>query len=212
RYQLVNNCSPLRAGVNFLAYGVPFPVGVVISSILAGKFRLPLVYIIAVATIIQIVGFALLSTTPDDLNPWPGQFGYSVIAGLGVGITGGLYTFLNPLAIDKKEQYLAIGAGVQARMIGGSVGIAVVNSVWVNYVRHHLASTLTKTDIDALLTNVGSLSGYPPSVQERFRSVCSGAYNLQMRVTLGFVAAQVIVIAALWRQPAYRVSKEGKLV
>lgn len=104
RYQLVNELSPLDAGVKFLAYGVPFPYGVVISSVLAGRFRVPFVYIIGLGTAIQIIGFALLSTTPDTVSPWPGQYGYSFIAGLGVGITGGLYTFLNPLSIDKKEQ------------------------------------------------------------------------------------------------------------
>lgn len=107
---------------------------------------------------------------------------------------------------------LAIGAGVQARMLGGSVGIAVVNSVWVNYVRQHLGSILTKADIDTLLTDIESLGGFSTAVQEAFRVVCSDAYNLQMLVTLGFSAAQVIVMAALWRRPAYRVSKEGALM
>jgi hypothetical protein len=104
RYQLINESSPLDAGVKFLAYGVPFPFGVVVTSILAGRFRLPFVYIIALGTALQIVGFALLSTTPGTVNPWGGQFGYSFIAGLGTGITGGLYNFLNPLSIDKREQ------------------------------------------------------------------------------------------------------------
>lgn len=97
-------------------------------------------------------------------------------------------------------------------MLGGSVGIAVANSVWVNYVRRHLGSMLTEADIDTLLTDTKSLGGFSNTVQEAFRTVCSDAYNLQMRVTLGFVAAQVIVMVALWRRPAYRVSKEGTLM
>ncbi|KAI6082295.1 major facilitator superfamily domain-containing protein [Hypoxylon rubiginosum] len=212
RYQLVNESSPLGAGVKFLAYGVPFPVGVVVTSILAGKFRLPFIYIILLGTAIQVVGFALLSTTPGTVDPWPGQFGYSFIAGLGVGITGVLYNFLNPLSIDKKEQYLAIAAGIQARMLGGSVGIAVVNSVWVNYVRRHLGSILTEAEIDTLLADTKSLARFPVIVQEAFRSVTSDAYNLQMLATLGFAATNVIVVAALWRRPAYRASKEGVLM
>ncbi|KAI0875736.1 major facilitator superfamily domain-containing protein [Hypoxylon argillaceum] len=188
RYQLINESSPLDAGVKFLAYGVPFPFGVVVTSILAGKFRLPFVYIIILGTALQIVGFSLLSTAPGTVSPWRGQFGYSFIADL------------------------AIGAGVQARMLGGSVGIPVVNSVWINYVRQHLASMLTETDIDTLLTNIGTLGGFPPAVQKEFRAVCNDAYNLQMLATLGFVAAQVIVVVALWRRPAYRLSKEGALM
>jgi cation transport ATPase len=97
-------------------------------------------------------------------------------------------------------------------MLGGSVGIAVVNSVWINYVRQHLASMLTEADITTLLTDIGTLGGFPPAVQKAFRAVCNDAYNLQMLATLGFVAAQAIVIVALLRRPAYRLSKEGALM
>ncbi|KAF2015122.1 MFS general substrate transporter [Aaosphaeria arxii CBS 175.79] len=211
RYQLINKSSPLGAGVKFLAYGIPFPVGVVVPTILAGRIRLPFTYILMLGTILQIVGFALLSTVPSSVDTWPGQFGYSCIAGLGGGITGGLYNFLVPLSIDKKEQYLAIGAGQQARMLGGSVGIAVVNSVWVNYVRSHLGSVLAKAEIDTLLTDTESLIDFPTVTQETFRTICSDAYNLQMRATLGFAAAQVIVTVALWRRSAYRLGSEGQL-
>lgn len=96
-------------------------------------------------------------------------------------------------------------------MLGGSVGIAVTNSVWVNYVRRHLRPMLAEADINALLTDTRSLADFPAAVQEAFRNVCGDAYNLQMLVTLGFVAAQVIVMVALWRRPAYRLSKEGTL-
>ncbi|KAK4206793.1 major facilitator superfamily domain-containing protein [Rhypophila decipiens] len=212
RYQLVNRSSPFEAGIKFLAYGVPFPFGVVVTSILVGRLRIPFLYIIILGTAVQIIGFALLSTTPSSVDPWPGQFGYSFLAGLGVGITGGLYNFLNPLSIDKKDQYLAIGAGVQARMLGGSVGIAVVNSVWVNYVRGRLVSVLTEDETDTLLADLQSLRRFPAEIQETFRTVCSDAFNLQMLVTLGFVAAQVIVMIALWRRPAYRLSREGALM
>jgi hypothetical protein len=97
-------------------------------------------------------------------------------------------------------------------MLGGSVGIAVVNSVWVNYVRRHLGSLLPTADINTLLTDTESLNGFPTAVQEAFRAVCSDAYNLQMLATLGFAAAHVVVMVALWRRPAYRLGTEGKLV
>lgn len=97
-------------------------------------------------------------------------------------------------------------------MLGGSVGIAVVNSVWVNYVRRHLGSILTEAEIDTLLADTKSLARFPVIVQEAFRSVTSDAYNLQMLATLGFAATNVIVVAALWRRPAYRASKEGVLM
>jgi hypothetical protein len=44
-------------------------------------------------------------------------------------------------------EVLSIGAGLQARMLGGSVDVAVVNSVWLNCVRHELESTLSGTEM-----------------------------------------------------------------
>jgi MFS family permease len=212
RYQLVNGNSPLDAGIKFLSYGVPFPVGIVISSVLAGRLHVPFLYIIMLGTTIQIVGFSLLSTTPDTMDVWAGQYGYSVIAGLGVGITIGLYTFLVPLTIDKKEQYLSVGAGFQARMLGGSVGVAVVNSVWVNKVRHELGLILSEPEVDTLFADISSLRRFPVATQQAFRVICSDAYNQQMLVTLGFVAAQVIAMIGLWRRPLYGLSKKGELI
>jgi hypothetical protein len=42
--------------------------------------------------------------------------------------------------------------------------------------------------------------------------VFSDAYDRQMLVAVGFVAAQVIVTIGLWRWPPYRLSKDGELV
>jgi hypothetical protein len=96
-------------------------------------------------------------------------------------------------------------------MLGGAVGIAVVNSVWFNYVRSHLASTLAAAEIDALLVNINSLSQYSPIVQIIVRTVCSDGYNLQMRATLGFAAGHLLVLLLIWRKRPYRLSKEGAL-
>ncbi|KAH8879537.1 MFS general substrate transporter [Thozetella sp. PMI_491] len=211
RYQLVNQSTPLEAGVQFLSYGALFPVGLLLASVLVGRVRVPIVHIIAAGMTFQLVGFALLSTTPDSVQMWRGQFGYSAIAGLGTGLTGGVYWLLAPISIGKEDQYLGVGAGVQARMLGGSIGVAVVNSVWINYVRTHLASRLPAAEIDSLLMNIGTLPSYPPAMQDAFRAGCSDAYNLQMRATLGFCAGHVIVLAVMWRRRPYRVSKEGTL-
>jgi hypothetical protein len=104
RYQLVNETSPLAAGVRLLAFGVPFPVGLVMGSFLTGRLRIPFFLTLLFGTVLQIVGFALLSTIPSTVHLWPGQFGYSVIAGLGVGISAGTYYLMTPISCDKKEQ------------------------------------------------------------------------------------------------------------
>jgi len=104
RYQLVNESSSLGAGVKLLAYAVPMPVGILIGSILNGKQRLPFVYTLLLGATLQTVGFALLSTVPTTTHLWRGQLGYSVIAGLGVGISVGTYYVLTPIVCDKPDQ------------------------------------------------------------------------------------------------------------
>ena len=104
RYQLVNESSSLGAGVKLLAYSVPMPIGILIGSILTGKRRLPFVYTLLVGATLHTVGFALMSTVPTTTHLWRGQFGYSVKAGLGVGISVGTYYVLTPIACDKQDQ------------------------------------------------------------------------------------------------------------
>lgn len=104
RYQLVNASSPLSAGVKFLAFAAPMPFGILLGSVLTGKRRVPFVHTLLLAAALQTVGFALLSTVPTTVHVWAGQYGYSVIAGLGVGLSVGSYYVLTPIACDKKDQ------------------------------------------------------------------------------------------------------------
>ncbi|KAI9643651.1 hypothetical protein NHQ30_008273 [Ciborinia camelliae] len=212
RYQLVNKSSSLGAGVKLLAYAVPMPVGILVGSVLTGKKRIPFVYTLLLGATLQTIGFALMSTVPIAQNVWPGQYGYSVIAGLGVGISVGTYYVLTPIACDKQDQHLALGLGLQARMLGGAVGLAIVNSVWLNYVRSHLTSVLSGRQIALLLRDFNTLSLYTASDQSFIRSVCGDGYNLQMRATLGFTIAQFFIVLALWRKRPLRLGTEGTLV
>lgn len=230
RYQLVNASSPLSAGVKLLAYAIPMPFGILFGSVLTGKRRMPFVYPLLFGATLQTVGFALMSTVPTTLHLWSGQYGYSAIAGLGVGISVGSYYVLTPIAGDKQDQRewhswctlisilvvltttdLALGLGLQARMFGGAVGIAVVNSIWLNYTQSHLASVLSASQIRALLGDINVLELLSPNVRAVVRSVCGDAYNLQMRASLGFTAAQFLVVLALWRRHPIRLSEEGTL-
>ncbi|KAK3934699.1 hypothetical protein QBC46DRAFT_347368 [Diplogelasinospora grovesii] len=124
RYQLVNQSSPLGAGVKLLAYAVAMPVGIVLGSIMSGRLRLAFIYILFIGAMMQTVGFALLSTVPTTTDLWNGIFGYSVLMGLGVGICAGTYYVITPISSGKGDQHLALGSGLQCRMLGGAIGNA----------------------------------------------------------------------------------------
>lgn len=104
RYQLVNLSSPLGAGVKLLPYAVYCPTGILLTTVLTERLRVPFVYTLLLGTLLQTVGFALLSTVPNTIQVWGGQYAYSVIAGLGTGATIGTLYSMAPVVVDKKDQ------------------------------------------------------------------------------------------------------------
>jgi hypothetical protein len=53
---------------------------------------------------------------------------------------------------------------------------------------------------DALLTAVQQARLLPPAQQLEVRTVLSEAYSLQMKILVGFAAAQVLVVALVYRR------------
>lgn len=82
RFQLVNGLSSLDAGVRILPFGAAFPVG----SVVASKIKIPGIYLVLLGSVLQIVGYALLSTMTASENVQPSVYGYQVICGLGCGL------------------------------------------------------------------------------------------------------------------------------
>ncbi|KAI2620776.1 major facilitator superfamily domain-containing protein [Hypomontagnella submonticulosa] len=211
RYQLVNAATPIQAGARLLSYAAMLPFGIVLSNALTGKFQVPFVYTLILGAALQTVGFALLSTLPTTVETWTGQYGYSVISGLGIGISIGTFYVIGPIAVDKKDQHLAVGAGMQSRLLGSAVGIAIVNSVLNGYLREHLSLVLDPSLLEQLLQSAANLETFDSNVQFKVRAAYGEAFNLQMRATVAFCAAQFLIVPLLWKKKPLRLSKNGTL-
>jgi hypothetical protein len=95
-------------------------------------------------------------------------------------------------------------------MLGGAVGIAVVNAVLNSYVRLHLRSTLTAGQLDAILQSASRIKSLTPALQEIVRVVYGQAYNLQLRVTIAFTAAQFLAVILMWKRKQLRLGHDGR--
>lgn len=104
---------------------------------------------------------------------------------------------------------LAIGTGLQLRMLGGAVGIAVVNSKFNSYLRAKLPGVLQEPQLSAVLHSASSIEMLPLEVQSQVRKVYGEAYNWQMRVTIGFAAAGFLIVPLIWQKRALRLGKDG---
>ncbi len=104
RFQIVNSTSPLGAGIRLLPFTCATPVGSIVSSMVAGKMKIPPIYLVVTASCLQIVGFSLLSTLPVVKYIPRAQYGYEVIAGFGVGINISTLVLMTPASVQKRDQ------------------------------------------------------------------------------------------------------------
>uniref|UniRef100_A0A8H7N8R8 Major facilitator superfamily (MFS) profile domain-containing protein n=1 Tax=Bionectria ochroleuca TaxID=29856 RepID=A0A8H7N8R8_BIOOC len=111
RFQLVYGLSGLDAGIRLIPFSFAIPVATIFSAVLAGKKKIPLMYIFISGACLQIIGFALLGTLPVEPDIPARMYGYQVIAGWGCGMNFSLLTIAIPLVIEGRDRAVGMAAG-----------------------------------------------------------------------------------------------------
>lgn len=104
RFQLVYGTSGLNAGVRLIPFTITIPFGAILASILAGKLKIPALYIVISGSILQIIGFSLLGTLPSTLEIPARIYGGEFIAGLGGGINFALLFVMIPFVNESRDR------------------------------------------------------------------------------------------------------------
>jgi len=107
RAQAVNGISALNAGIRLLPFALLVPIGSIMSASIAGRAKIPPIYIFLCGSVIQTVGFALLSISPTTTNESKVEYGYQVIAGFAVGVNLACLTMMPPFAVEKRDKCLS---------------------------------------------------------------------------------------------------------
>lgn len=94
-------------------------------------------------------------------------------------------------------------------MLGGALGIAVMNTVLNSYTNSHLPQLLPGVELSGVLDSASSIELLPLALQLAVREVYGEAYNLQMRVTVAFSAAIFAAIALMWKRKPLRLGQDG---
>ncbi|KAL8724486.1 MAG: hypothetical protein Q9166_007920 [cf. Caloplaca sp. 2 TL-2023] len=200
RSQIVNGVAPLMAGVRLLPFSVASPIGSIISSMAAGKLKIPPIYLILPASLLQVLGFALLSTLPTSSETSKAQYGYEAIAGFGCGVNISLMMLLTPHSIEKRDQAVALGTIAQFRVMGGAIGLAIVTSVLNSYVGSGLLAMLTPEQVKILLQTTSAITSLPVDVQDGVQQVFAKGYNIQFKILACFAAAQIPSSLIMWKK------------
>ncbi|ROW13544.1 hypothetical protein VPNG_04491 [Cytospora leucostoma] len=198
RFQLVNGLSSLDAGVRLLPFGAAFPVGSVGSANIASKLRVPGVYLVLVGAVLQVIGYALLSTLDGSTTIQPAIYGYQILCGVGSGISYQVLYLLVPFTSDKVDNAVGMGAANQFRTMGSAFGLAITTSIFNGYIRSRLAD-LGLTDFSTSLAPA-QIAALPLDVQLTVRTLLSEGYNRQMLALAALAAAEVPAALLMWRR------------
>ncbi|KAK6602984.1 major facilitator superfamily transporter [Botrytis cinerea] len=201
RFQVVDGISALDAGFKLIPFTVLAPVGSVISAVLAGKVKVPPIYLVLIASCIQVIGFALLSTLPIAAAASSAQYGYQVIAGFGVGINISTLILMTPYYVaDPRDKSVALGCVTQFRIMGGALGLAIVTAAYKGYVTSRLKAFLNLEEQLSVFESAKYIQSLSPEVQGRVREVFAGGYNLQFRILIALAAAQIPSSLLMWQK------------
>lgn len=146
-FQFVEGVSPTESGLQIL----PLLAGVIISSIVAGAlvsrsgtFK----WILSGALAIMSVGI-LLFTGLGARTDLPLLWGWMFLAGLGVGPTLSVFTIVIQASVPFSRLGVATGNLVFFRQIGGSVGLAVVGTIFAQQFASRLQPSLVEAGVPA---------------------------------------------------------------
>ncbi|KAI4909408.1 hypothetical protein J4E90_008105 [Alternaria incomplexa] len=198
RFITVDGLSPLAAAARLLTYGAFVPFGSGIAGAMMGKPRIPPCWIILGGSLMEILGIALLSQIDTSSHIDASQYAFQIIAGTGTGLVNSGLILLVPYAMDKRDLAVGSAATSQFRTLGGLVGIAIVTSISTPYIRSHLTDILPLELAESLLEKTELVQTLSPEMLERVRQVFGEAYNLQVKVLIGFAVAKVPVTGMMW--------------
>jgi EmrB/QacA subfamily drug resistance transporter len=146
-FQFVQGASPTNSGL----YSLALLVGLIISSIgsgylvsKTGRYKA----IILGGLAIMAVGLFLMSHVQAD-TPLPVLWSWMFITGFGIGPTLGVFTIVVQNAVPMRSLGVATSNLTFFRQIGGSVGLALLGTVFANRLADELPTQLVVAGVPA---------------------------------------------------------------
>ena len=102
RFESVNDRSGIRAGIDILPFTATIALGSAITGGLTVGGRVPPIFVLAVGSILQILGMGLLYSVHVNSSLPASIYGYQILVGLGSGLS--LTTLLDivPFIVDRR--------------------------------------------------------------------------------------------------------------
>jgi hypothetical protein len=86
----------------------------------------------------------------------------------------------------------------QFRVLGGLIGLAIAASISTPYIRSHIGQNLPPNLTQAILEKTGAIHLLPERSRIRVQEIFGEGYNIQMKLLIGFAAAQMPTTVLMW--------------
>lgn len=103
-----------------------------------------------------------------------------------------------------------MGAITQVRVLGGIIGLSIVQAILISSLRSALSGVLTEQQLDSILSSATDIASLPPATALQTRAAYGNASNFQMRIVAGFAAASLLVSLLTWRRNVLQFSDVAK--
>jgi EmrB/QacA subfamily drug resistance transporter len=176
-FQFVQGASPTNSGL----YSLALLAGLIFSSIAAGQIvartgRYKMVILVGIT--LMGAGLYLMSGIRAD-TPLPVLWGWMFITGLGIGPTLSVFTIVVQNAVPFRQLGVATSNLTFFRQIGGSIGLALLGTVFGNRFQEELVPQL-------------SAAGVPQQLVSTFQTAQAGSSSTKLIEVGGDQAGQIL--------------------
>jgi EmrB/QacA subfamily drug resistance transporter len=202
--QVVNGATPTSSGLQIL----PLMGGLLVTSIGSGQIisRTGIYKPFPIAgTAVMVAGLLLLS----GMSAHTSRLGASadmVVLGLGMGMVMQVLVLAVQNAVDYHDLGVATSGATLFRSIGGSVGTAILGSIFSNRLSHELAKALPAGAASRLAgsggrANPATLKHLPTPIHHAYITAFTNALGTVFTVAAGVAAVGFIFSWALEQRP-----------
>jgi hypothetical protein len=156
--------------------------------------------LLILSNILQIISTGLLSTLPNDGSIPAYQYGLQVVLGFAFGMGLVSLMIITRVEVSADDNAVAMGAITQVRVLGGIIGLAIVQAILLASLRSALSALLTPPQLSSILSSTASIASLPPAAELLTRAAYGDASNVQMRIVAGFGGASLLVSLCTYRR------------
>ncbi|KAI2632755.1 major facilitator superfamily domain-containing protein [Xylaria nigripes] len=192
RFQIVNGDNALYSGIHLLPMLGATSLGAFLAGAISRR-RNNTALTLVVAHCLQLLGVGLMLMIQNLTPEIKSQYGFQVLLGLGIGLSLGAATIMASVQSHKSDLAVAQGIVAQARVLGGSIGIAICSIIFNAKVAHELSDVMDSDDLNALHHSPTIAPWLPPQLQLKVKSVYAEAFTDDIKVMIGIAVVGIIM-------------------